>query len=93
MIESAELRTDDEKEARAAVGLPLSSDQPDLICVGVAREEAHPTAQAKPEPRPDPKDPRRTIQDPAPDPLPGKVSWVMHYERRAAAPTPAKKDK
>ena len=80
MILETLIRVDNEDEALAAVGKPFSSDHPNIVCTRISREQDHPIAQARPAPRPDPKDPRRTIQDPAPDPLPGKATWVLHYE-------------
>jgi hypothetical protein len=70
-----------EVEAKAELGQPLSSDHPDMLCVSVSREEDPPIVQALPPKRDHPANPKLPqIQDPAPDPLPGKVRWRLHYK-------------
>lgn len=85
MIESAEVVVTSEDMAKAAVGSTLSEDHADLVCTRYAREQGHPIPQAAPEPRQREKgDPPGIgkIQDPAPDPLPGKVTYRLFYERK-----------
>lgn len=83
MIQSAEIVTESEEVAKAAVGSALSKDHPDLVCTRYAIEQDHPAHQAAPEPRTrTPKDPPgpAMIQDPAPAPEPGAIRYRLFFE-------------
>lgn len=83
MIESIEVIVTSEAMAKAAVRSVFSADYPDLVCVRYATEQGHPIAQSAPAKRKrtpeDPKGPTM-IQDPTPEPLPGRTTYRLFYE-------------